>query len=595
MLTHLDIPGRLGATPPLSDTRGRKNGDNISVARPTRLDLASSINAPSPRWRSPALIVLLLAASAAAFAPALHDAFLNWDDDRNFVENQGFRGVGLAQLRWAWSTYHLGVWQPLAWLLLGLEFVLFGLNPAGYHAVSIAIHALNVVLVYRLGRRLIARSMRTLPPAVIDSSAGAAALLFAIHPLRVEAVAWVSCQPYLPAITCYLLAVWVYLNGRWEAPPRRRRTLLVTLGLYMLAIGFKAVAVSLPAILLLLDWYPLGRMRDGRSLRRCLVEKLPFLAIAAAASYWAMQAKDFTHSREPFHESYPVERISHAALGIWFYLGKTLWPAKLIAFYRLPEDLTHLTTPAAIAMLAVIGLTFGLWLIRRRTKAPLAAWLSYLVILLPNTGLIQISRQLAADRYGYLALVGLMILLGAGFAWMIQRLHQVGMVRRAIAGSLFAGIAILLVVRSREQCLMWADSVTLWKATLDIDPDCAVGCCNLGEALVKRGEFCEASRHLSRAIEIDPRFAFAYANLGVVLCQARRFQEAADFGEQAVSIPDGLSGLDLARAHAMLGQAYAGLRRDREAWRHTRIARDMGLVEAQKMIDYLSQFSKERG
>jgi protein O-mannosyl-transferase len=547
----------------------------------------------SPRWLSPVIILVLMAATVAAFAPALRGGFLNWDDDRNFVENPAYRGVGLAQMRWAWGTYHLGVWQPLAWILLGIEYVLFGLNPAGYHAVSIVLHGLNAVLVYLLARTFISRAAR--PSWLVDLGAACAALVFAIHPLRVEAVAWISCQPYLPAISLYLFAVWVYVTGEWTTRSGQWRALLLALVLYMLALGFKAVAVSLPGVLLLLDWYPLGRMRSVREFLRRVAEKLPFLAVAAITSVWAMQAKDFTNSREPFHESYPIERLSHAALGISFYLGKTLWPSRLIAFYRLPEDLTHITTPAVVAGLGVIGLTHVLWLIRRRTKAPLAAWLSYLIILLPNAGLIQISRQLAADRYGYLALIGPTMLLGGGLAWMARRLYHEGVAKLAVMASVYAAVSLALIVRSREQCLMWGDSVTLWKATLDVDPDCAVACCNLGEALVKRGGFSEASRHLSRAIEIDSRFAFAYANLGVVLCQARRFQEAADFGEQAVAIQDGLSGLDLARAHAMLGQAYAGLRRDREAWRHTRIARDMGLVEAQKMIDYLSQFSKENG
>ncbi|HUN81994.1 MAG TPA: tetratricopeptide repeat protein [Phycisphaerae bacterium] len=544
-----------------------------------------------PAGKYPAAIVgLLILVSVVAFLPALRGEFLNWDDDRNFVENETFRGVGLEQLRWAWSTYHLGVWQPLAWILLGVEYGLFGLRPAGYHAFSIGIHACNAVLVYMIARRVLTRC-RAGPARNVEIAASAAALLFAVHPLRVEAVAWISCQPYLPAIACYLLAVWVYLRARWERPAG---TLIVAFGLYLAAIGFKAVAVSLPAILLLLDWYPLGRMRARRDVLRCIAEKAPFLVVAFFSSCWAMRAKDFTNSREPFHEMYPIERLSHAALAIWFYLGKTLWPSRLIAFYRLPEDMTHLSTGPAIAGIAIVAVTVGLWAIRGRTKAPLAAWLSYLIVLLPNAGLIQISRQLAADRYGYLALVGPMILLGAGIAWVTSRASR-PLLETVGPGAIIAVLAVALLVRAREQCLMWGDSVTLWKATLDVDPDCAVACCNMGEALVKRREFGEASKHLSRAIEIDSRFAFAYANLGVILCQARRFQEAADFGEQAVAIPDGLKGIDLARAHAMLGEAYAGLRRDREAWRHTRIARDMGLVEAQKMIDYLSRFSKENG
>jgi protein O-mannosyl-transferase len=541
------------------------------------------------------LLPLVIAAAAAiAHAQGLRGEFLNWDDDRNFLQNPDYRGIGPAQWRWAWSTYHLGVWQPLAWLLLGAQHVAFGMNPLGYHATSLAIHALNAVLVYFLCRQVL-RLHGGMGSTTTDHrcawASASAAILFAVHPLRVEAVTWVSCQPYLPAVAVYLVAVMVHLRAveRRVDGSISRPAWLATFLLYVVALCFKAVAISLPAVLLVLDIWLLGRWKRGRR-GRVLAEKIPFVVVAAVTSLWAIAAKDYNESRVPWREFDSVVRLAQSAWGVCFYLWKSAWPSGLLPYYRLPDDL-RLTTPAYLLSAGmVLATTVTLLLIRRRTPRLLATWLCYLVILLPNLGVVQIGQQLAADRYSYLAIIAPMTTLAAGF----RKVSHVG--RQAGMSLVILSVLVPTTILTRlswRQTAIWKTSESLWSTTIEADPACAVAHCNLGEALLRQDDLPAASKHLSTAIDLDPQFCFAYTNLGVLLCQARQFEEAAQCGEHVLSIRPSLKGLDLARAHAMLGQAYAGLRKDDLAWMHTRIAERLGLPEAAKMIEYLSSVSQE--
>ncbi|MBI5764680.1 MAG: tetratricopeptide repeat protein [Planctomycetes bacterium] len=546
---------------------------------------------PSHRRLSALLIGMIVIAAIIAFAPGLRSEFLNWDDDRNFLDNPDYRGIGAAQWQWAWSTYHLGVWQPLAWMLLGAQYAVAGMNPVGYHTTSIALHALNGVLVYFLTRRILqgigGRIGSDDPATQLASAAGA--ILFVVHPLRVEAVAWVSCQPYLPSVAAYLTAILVYLrSGDFaQGSNRSHRRWATVLGLYIVALCFKAVAVSLPAVLLVLDVWLLGRWRRGNRVR-LVAEKVPFFLVAVVASLWALSAKDYNESRVPFHELDFVVRFAQSAWGIWFYLVKTVWPTGLLPYYRLPDDL-RLTTPIyALCAVGVTLITIGLILARRRSPALLAAWLCYLIILLPNLGVIQIGLQLAADRYSYLAIIAPTVAL----AWLLRFALRDG--KRVVSACVAVILIASLFTRATWKHLtLWSTSERLWSATIEADPKCAVAHCNLGEALMRKSQFTEASKHLSTAIDVDPRLSFAYANLGTLFCQVRKFDEAIHCGEYVLQAQPGLKGKDLARTHAMLGQAYAGIRRDDMAWKHTREAQRLGLAEASKMIEYLSTVSKE--
>jgi len=546
-----------------------------------------------------ALPAAIAAAALVAYLPSLDGEFLNWDDDRNFLENEAYRGLGWAQVCWAWSTYHLGVWQPLSWMLLGLEYAIGGLVPRTYHLTSLLLHSAVGVALYFLILAVLRRSQEdAVPTSGMKFAACVAAILFVAHPLRAEAVCWISCQPYLLASLLCVLAVLAYLRAHRPAEATAYGWLAVCFVFFLAALASKAIAVSLPAILLILDAYPLGRI-GGRAgwksseTLRALAEKIPFFAVAVVVSRWAVAAKDFADSRAPLHDFDTATRLAQAAYGAWFYLLKSAAPLSLTAYYRLTEDV-HLANwrygaAAALGLAAIVMLFASL----RKRPGVAAAGAIYLVVLTPNLGLVQISQQLVADRYAYLAMIAPSVLLAALLVRQGDIPRSASVAGRAMIGVSVMAAMVALVVLSRRQARTWLDSETLWRTVIAADADCSVGHCNLGEALAARGRFVEASRHLSRAIDLDAELAFAYTNLGAILCQARDFDEAIACGQKALSIRPGLRGMDLARTHAMLGQAHAGLKHDEPAWRHTREAQRLGLKEAEKMLEYLSRVSRE--
>ena len=258
-------------------------------------------------WLIAVVLVLIV---IAAFIPTLDNDFVNWDDSQNFLDNPFYRGLGVAQLKWAWTTFRLGVYQPLAWLLFELQYVFWKLDPRGYHLSSLILHAVNAVVLYVLALTVLVRCQ---PDSLVRSpwscclGAGLATALFAVHPLRVEVVAWASCQPYLPCALFSMLAVLAYLHASGINSSRRRWGWLAgSFALFVAALLSHAVAVGLPAVLLILDVYPLRRLGYGPgrwfgpAARQVWCEKAPFVivslvfmsvAIAARRQYLASMRK----------------------------------------------------------------------------------------------------------------------------------------------------------------------------------------------------------------------------------------------------------------------------------------------------------------
>jgi tetratricopeptide (TPR) repeat protein len=397
-----------------------------------------------------------------------------------------------------------------------------------------------------------------------------------------------------------MLAVLVYLrrNREGTGPVARWGWLAGVFLCYLLAVTSKAVAVSLPAVLLILDIYPLRRWggRSGWMTKAALlawIEKLPFFAVAVLVSLWAAAAKDYSESRVPFGAFDLNAQSAQSACGLVFYLAKTAIPTRLIPYYKLPEDLSLHTWRYGLSGLGVLAATLGLFVARRRRPAALATWAAYAVILLPNLGIVAISQQIATDRYSYLAMLPVMMMLAGLFLkWWRHGGSFQTTVRAVLIAAVFAA-ASALTLASRRQALIWHDSQGLWEATLDVDPGCAVAECNLGVALLEKEQYAPASQHLSRAIDLRPDFAFAYGNFGIVLCLADRFEDAVLSFERAIALGPDLAERDLAKIHAGLGTAYAALRQDDLAWRHTRKAQQLGFENVQRMIDYLRKFSEE--
>ncbi len=246
---------------------GQERSTQTAVA-PVPTASASPSRMPVPAWDRRTWLVPIPVALLViyAFMPCLDNGFVTWDDDQNFLDNPYFRGLGIAQVRWAWTTNLVGVYQPLAWMLFETQYFLWQLDPRGYHLISLLLQVANAVVLYVLTVAVLVRCRTDSAlesPWTCSLSAGLATALFALHPLRVEAVAWASSQPYLPCALFSMLAVLSYLRAFWASSSPRRGWLAGSFVLFVVALLFKALAVSLPAVLLILDVYPLRRLGDG--------------------------------------------------------------------------------------------------------------------------------------------------------------------------------------------------------------------------------------------------------------------------------------------------------------------------------------------
>ena len=500
---------------------------------------------PVPAWdrRIWLVAVPLVLVVVAAFLPVLDNGFVNWDDSGNFLENPYYRGLGGAQVKWAWTTFWLGVYQPLAWLLLEVQYVIWKLDPRGYHLTSLVLHAANAVVLYVLTVTLLVRCRADVclrNPWACALGAGLATALFAVHPLRAEAVAWASCQPYLPCALFSMLAVLAYLRAAGVAPPAQWGWLVGSLVLLAAALLSKAVAVSLPAVLLILDVYPLRRLGGGPgrwfgpAARKVWCEKVPFVLLSLVFMGLAIAAKAHSHTIASIQHASLSARIAQACYGIWFYLVKTVLPLEITAYYPLPERIDWFAPPFLLAILGTLVVSVALFLLRRRWPGLLAAWLSYLVILAPNSGLVRIGDQIAADRYSYLAMMGGVMVAAAGLGRVWQTSWRA---RPGAIGAIAICLGILpgLILLTRDQCRIWRTSKALWTHALDHGASrSAMAHNNLGLALFQGGELAEAEVQFTEALQQSPDYVPAYNNLGLVLARHGRLAEAAALYTEAL-------------------------------------------------------------
>jgi Tfp pilus assembly protein PilF len=498
---------------------------------------------PSP-W--PAAL-LVAAITAAAFWPALDNQFVNWDDDKNFLHNPHFRGLDPAALRWMFTTFHLGHYHPLTWLSLGLDYTIWGLNPTGYHFTSVILHAANAVLFYFVGLRLLGGGR---------FAAALAGLLFALHPLRVESVAWASERRDVLSGFFYLFSALAYLRAHREGAQQERfrtRWLAVSLAAFAAALLSKVIVVSLPVVLLLLDFYPLRRGFEWR-------EKIPYLLLAAAAAVAALARQAAGISGFAAHAALlPSLRLGLSLYALVFYIWKTALPFGLYPQYALPPSLSR-SGPLLLlgAGAAVLALAAAAAALRRRFPALPLICACYAVSLLPVLSIFRVDpQQSVADHHTYLATLGFALLAAAGLAALPPR--------RKTAASVVVLAALFAL--THRQIPVWKDSVSLWTRALAGAPDSAVAHNNLGEALAAQGRLDEAVPHFARAVQITPGYAQAHYNLGRARQKLGDLDGAVRELEQAVRIEP-----SFAMAHDDLANCYAALGRTAAALEHYQLA-----------------------
>jgi tetratricopeptide (TPR) repeat protein len=530
-----------------------------------RTEKASTEKTTGRQWfamrRLPAALLPtgIFLVTCAAFWPALQGEF-SWDDDTNLVTNLRYRGFGGSQIKWMFTNTLMGHYMPFTWLTFALDHVLGRMDPWGYHLVSLLLHAANAILVYLVARRLLTVALQT----TVDTRAGAAVagLLFALHPQRVESVAWISDRATILCGTFYLVAVLAYLRAV-GAPHGRRRMWLgaVSLVAFAAALLSKGMAMSLPITLLILDVYPLRRWRTAWP--RVLLEKLPYGALAIAGAVvaaWARsQGAEFTGYA---HYGFAA-RLGMIAYSFYFYPLKLVWPADLSPLYEMPSRVSLLDPRFLTAILVLLAVTSILLALRRRAPAALAAWTHSAAVVAPVSGVVHSGLQMVADRYSYLAQLGFVVLAGYGLVRLLE-LHRKGRVRRAAAIVAGSGIVLTigaLAVLTWSQSYVWRDPETLWRWAVDLDPLCARCHNNLGVALLHRRRdpqgLSESEEHLRRAVALRPEDALGHLNLGIALIEGGRPGEAIVELEHALRVkPDSVPTLiSLGRALLADGRA----------------------------------------
>jgi tetratricopeptide (TPR) repeat protein len=490
--------------------------------------------------RAVAIGVLAIAALLFAFAPCLRNGFSDSDDWFNFQANEGFRGLGWAQVEWAWTTYLLGVYQPLSWLILSAEHAIWGLDPRGYHLASFLMYAINTGILLALVIEVLGRC----PPdhgggrrGDVVVPASIAVLLFAVHPLRVELVAWASCQPYLPCAAFAMLSVLAYLRAHPAGGgPRRNALLGLSALLFAASLLCKAPSTPLPAILVILDVYPLRRLGGragwlGPAARRVWVEKIPFVAASLAFMAVAMRVR---HERLPEAAflAWP-SRLANAAFSYTFYFAKTLIPLDINPHYYFRGNRPMALTEPAVLASVVALVAVSVVLVRARGRHPglLAAWAAYLAALAPVSGLVYAGPAFAADRYGYLASMCWLppLAVGLGRLGRCGRIEPPALIAAALA--VLAGLAVL----SRAQCRIWGDRETLERHSLAHgSAESPLVHIFLGAHLQRQGRVTEALDHFEEARRLDPSDPVARGNAGACLAALGRFEEAGPLYDYAV-------------------------------------------------------------
>jgi Flp pilus assembly protein TadD len=507
----------------------------------------------SPEKRSVILCLLLVIATLALYNPVNSHPFVNYDDDRYVTENQHVHnGPGWDTIAWAFTSIEQENWHPLTWLSHALDYRLFHLNPTGHHFTSLLIHAANAVLLFLL----LAFATHRVGPSLF------VALLFALHPINVESVAWIAERKNLLCTFFLLAAIGAY--GWYARKPHWQRYLAVA-GLFSLGLMSKPMIITLPFVLLLLDYWPLGRVKGspastvGTTLSRTklVAEKLPLLVLSAASAVITMQAQQAGGAMRSSAQFSPGVRLENAIVAYAMYLWKMLWPSHLAPLYPHPGD-SLAAWQVALSLLVLLAIS-GMVLMFRPKRYLLVGWLWFLGTLVPVIGLVQVGDQAMADRYAYIPLIGIFVMIAWGLDdWAESR--DVGVAARIIPATC---VLLALSAATHRQLGYWAGNYDLWTHALAVTDKNFIAQDNLGGALLLLGKADEAYAHFQAATEINPRDPMSRSNLGAYLQEHGRLDEALQQYDRVISLTSD-PGL-LAATYANLGAAYSRLGADERA------------------------------
>jgi protein O-mannosyl-transferase len=487
--------------------------------------------------------VALFLVTFLLYVPTAWNGFVNYDDNKYITENLEVKaGVTGSTFQWAWTTFEQANWHPVTWLSHALDCQLFGLNGAGHHLVSAALHALNAVLMFLLLAKATGRLWRALLVAG----------LFAVHPLNVESVAWAAERKSLLCMMFLFLALAAY--GWYLQRPSIGRYAVIAV-FFALGLASKPMIITLPFILLLLDYWPLGRMAgtgslpfaEVKSFKELIVEKLPLFALSAASAVITLIAQRRGGAMVPLLILPLHVRVENAIHSYAAYLWMALWPMKLAPFYPGNE-------PRAwqLGISIVVVLAISTWVWRERTVRPylLMGWLWYVGTLVPVIGIIQVGGQGMADRYAYLPLIGIFIAAVWGVADLATANKMAPIWQAAMAGLVIAFFACLTL----RQITYWKSSLDLWSHTLAVTGENFVAEDNMGVTLAALDRPAESLKYFLEAERIKPMDPTARVGVGAEDMRLERWQDA--ISEYQTAVPMTTDPELLGTEYRALGTAY---------------------------------------
>src|SRR5262245_3562856 len=523
----------------------------------------------SARLVRPSMIPLVFpVVTFLVFLPVLWNGFVAWDDQINLYENLAYRGLTWPYIRWMFSNVTMGHWIPLTWLTFGLDYVLWEMRPVGYHLTSLMIFAANAPAFYFVALRLLRKST-SFGEGVLRLSAVTATLIFALHPLRAESVAWATERRDVLSGLLFLLTVLLYLKAQDESGKPRRWLLALSVGMYVLALLSTASVMVLPLALVVLDVYPLrrlgGRWREwvAPAARAVWVEKIPFAVLGVAGAVVGYYAQNTNSFITPL-ERYPMTaRPAMVFYSLWFYLEKTMVPRGLSPLYELPVRVSLLDRQFLLPALGVTAITATVVLLRRRWLAGLAAWTYYAIALGPVIGIVHSGHQLTCDRYSYLPTMGFALIMGAA-AGAVVRAGVAGVLRPSLVKAVIALMVVwlgALAYLSARQVQIWRDTESLWRYAAEVEPDCSICHGNVGSQLLERGYHDLAMEEFERVKALRPESTKVNFYIGRMYAMRGDFPRAADnFQLYVAQHPSDVEGLNnLAAALVNAGRAREAL------------------------------------
>jgi Flp pilus assembly protein TadD len=531
------------------------------------LELAVNDQQGLRAMRREAFICLVLVVSIlGVYWQVKNHQFVNYDDNVYISDNpQVQSGFTSKTLSWAFTTTQAGNWHPLTWFSHMMDYRLFGLNPRGHHLSSVLLHILNSILLFLLLRW----ATSVIWPSALVAS------LFALHPLHVESVAWVAERKDVLSTFFSFLTILAYIN--YAKLPKKRNYLLVLL-LFALGLMAKPMLVTLPFVLLLLDYWPLNRFQSRREYGsgdnktdkssepsseklqplRLIGEKLPMFilsGISCVVTLWAQEKAGALSGLEIV----PVKwRIANAILSSVYYMGKMIWPRGLAVFYPHPEDSLPIWQ-AVLAGFFLLMVSIVVIRMAARYKYGVVGWLWYLGTLVPVIGLVQVGEQAMADRYTYVPLIGLFIII----AWGLADLGKESRRRRNLLIVSVISLLLVLALCSWQQARLWKNSVGLFEHTLEVTTDNYVAHYTLGNALALQGNLVGAMVHYNEALRIKPNHAEVHNNLGNALALQGNLPEAVAHYKESLRIAPRQG-----KTHRNLGVALDRQGKYEEAMRH---------------------------